>query len=179
MHVPAWPVLPSSTLAPDALAAKFASRSLAGLGVLQCDELTCWDEDLSPPTPTGDSSSVNLCSDYPMMPGCPGAPAPVQTVTVSGTPGYVAPSPNNSAQWAAFATQMLKSGMQLAQIQSIQPGTVVSANGAILRQSPGFAVPVTSSSTNIGLKANTSTTTLIVAGLAVAAVLFLQKGGGR
>jgi hypothetical protein len=62
-------------------------------------------------------------------------------VPYSGTV-YTAPSQSNSAQWASFATQLAKMGLSLAQINAIQPGTVVSANGAILRQNPGYAVPV-------------------------------------
>lgn len=58
-----------------------------------------------------------------------------------GVPGYTAPS-QSSAAWAGFAAQLAKAGMTLAEINAIQPGTVVSANGAILRQSPGYAVPV-------------------------------------
>ena len=46
--------------------------------------------------------------------------------------------PNYTAAIAALA----KAGLTLAKISSIQPGTVVSANGAILRQSTGLAVPV-------------------------------------
>ena len=57
------------------------------------------------------------------------------------TGSSVAPA-QNSANWAAFATALAKSGMTLAEINAIQPGTVVSANGAILRQSTGLAVPV-------------------------------------
>ncbi len=54
---------------------------------------------------------------------------------------YTAPS-QNSSQWALFATNLAKMGFTLAQINAIQPGTVVSANGAILRQNPGYSVPI-------------------------------------
>jgi len=70
----------------------------------------------------------------PVLPG-------ISTTTVGSTPGYVAPSQSSTA-WANFATALAKSGMTLAEINSIQPGTVVSANGAILRQATGLPVPV-------------------------------------
>ncbi len=185
MHVPAWPVLPSSTLAPDAIRAKFAPRSLMGLGTMICDTETCYDDgtqvvtETFPPTPTGDSSGVNLCSMYPSQSGCPGAPiAALPPVTVGQNVGVTVPA-QNSQQWGILAAQLLKSGMTLAQIQAIQPGTVVSANGAILRQSPGFAVPTPNTSTQFGLQASPNTTTLLIAGLAVVAVMFMGGRGGR
>src|SRR5271166_5916875 len=83
---------------------------------------------------------------------------------VGGSQGYVAPSVN-STQWAAFATALAKGGMTLAQINAIQPGTVVSANGAILRQSTGFAVPGTTGASLSSLS-SISPTYLMFGGLA-------------
>jgi hypothetical protein len=61
------------------------------------------------------------------------------TSTVGGSTGYVAPS-QSSAAWANFAATLAKGGMTLAEISTIQPGTVVSANGAIMRQATGYPV---------------------------------------
>jgi hypothetical protein len=44
----------------------------------------------------------------------------------------VAPSTANTAAWAAFATQLAKSGMTLAEISAIQPGEVVLPNGTVI-----------------------------------------------
>lgn len=92
----------------------------------------------------------------------------------SGTT-YTAPS-QNSAQWASFASSLAKMGFDLAKINAIQPGTVVSANGAILRQNPGYAV---GTSTGITANLGMSTTTLVIGGLGLLAVLFLFSGKGR
>jgi hypothetical protein len=184
MHVPAWPVLPDSTLAPDAVLEKFRGASLAGLGTMICDESGCYDDGTSPapPAPPTSDSSTNLCSLYPAM--CQGpqgvvTPAvPDQTVTTpTGTiaTGYTIPS-QSSAAWANVAAALVKGGMTLAQIQSIQPGTVVSANGAILRQATGLPVPVTTSTTNLGLSASGSSGILIAAAIGFAALLMM---GGR
>jgi hypothetical protein len=69
---------------------------------------------------------------------------------------------------------MGKAGMTLAQINAIQPGTVVSANGTILRQSTGYAVPGSTLSTSLGSMSSTSM--LMLAGVAVVALMFM---GGR
>jgi hypothetical protein len=82
---------------------------------------------------------------------------------------YQAPSQSSTA-WANFAAQMGKAGMTLAQINAIQPGTVVGANGQILRQSTGYAVPGTTLSSSLG-----SNSTLII-GLAALAGLMLFMG---
>jgi len=102
------------------------------------------------------ASTADLCTLYPSMcaGGVPistnvaplmvcadGSQVPASGVCATGATAYTVPSQSNTAQYAAWAAQMLKSGLTLAEIQTIQPGTVVSANGAILRQSPGYAVP--------------------------------------
>jgi hypothetical protein len=144
------------------------------------------------------SATSTLSAGCPGSPGCPGYVAPTATAaatlaqvyvcsdgsTVSdpslcatgsgATAGYTAPS-QSSAQWASFATQMLKSGMTLAEINAIQPGTVVSANGAILRQSTGYSVSgaTTSLSTALG---TSSSSLLMLGGLALAAILIMSMG---
>jgi hypothetical protein len=93
----------------------------------------------------------------------------------SSSPGdFVAPT-QNSAQWASFATNLAKMGFTLAQINAIQPGTVVSANGAILRQNPGYSVPVTGASAisaNLGGASNI----LLIGGGLLALVLVMSMG---
>lgn len=91
-----------------------------------------------------------------------------QTFTVPGAApvtGTVAPS-QSSAQWAAFSTAALKDGLTLAEINSIQPGTVVGANGSILRQATGLPVPV----------GNSLSTSLTAAGISMP--MLLLAGGG-
>ena len=94
-------------------------------------------------------------------------------LTESGSPysgaTYTAPS-QSSSQWAAFAAAMGKAGFDLAKLSAIQPGTVLSANGAILRQNPGYAVGSPTSALNLG-----SNSTLII-GLAAIAGLMLFVG---
>ncbi len=85
-----------------------------------------------------------------------------------------APS-QSSAAWANFATAALKSGLTLAEINSIQPGTVVGANGQILRQSTGLAVPVGSGVT--AAFGSSGSTMLLLAGLGIAAILFFKGKG--
>ena len=102
-----------------------------------------------------------------------------QYSTVTGTPYsgtvYQAPSSQTSAQWATFATNLAKMGFTLAQINAIQPGTVVSANGAILRQNPGYAVGTPTGSFSLGTS-SISTTALMVGGLLLLGALFMFSG---
>lgn len=98
----------------------------------------------------------------------------------SSSPGdFVAPS-QGSAQWSTFATNLAKMGFSLAQINAIQPGTVVSANGAILRQNPGYAVPVPGT-TSIGASIGGAGGNLLLigGGLLALVVVFSMMGKGR
>jgi hypothetical protein len=71
----------------------------------------------------------------------------------------------------------MKSGMTLAEINAIQPGTVVSANGAILRQNPGYAVGSTTTGTlNLGTGSISTSTMLMIGGLALVGILLMSKG---
>src|SRR5271166_4561043 len=169
MHVPAWSVLPDSTLAPPEVLAKFSSAAMAGLRGLGCG---CSETD-----DTGTCLDPEACASAPLTAGCPGSPGcpgyvdpsvntaiqaalpatpdtTVATSTGALAPGYTIPN-QSSAAWANVAAALVKGGMTLAQIQSIQPGTVVSANGAILRQATGLAVPVPGA-TNLGLGLSTT-----------------------
>jgi hypothetical protein len=116
------------------------------------------------------SSTTNLSSLF----ASEGLSVPSTGTASSG--GYVAPSGGtNTAAWAAFATALSKSGMTLAEINAIQPGTVVSANGSILRQATGFAVPGTTALTSLS---SSGSTMLLLGGLALV-VLFMVMGGRR
>jgi hypothetical protein len=167
---------------------------MRGMGTVVCDETgSCYDDGTTAAggvtlTPVGCTcvngtcvEDGNSCSSGPAVAPqwvCPdGSLPPASGVCPSGsqTQGYTAPA-QNSAQWASFATQLMKSGMTLAEINAIQPGTVVAANGAILRQSTGYAVPV-GSSVSTTLSSMSSSTLLMIGGLALVAVLFM--GGKR
>jgi len=109
--------------------------------------------------------------------GLPASTIDALTLANQITPSYslpagsmVAPSPT-STNWAAFATALAKSGMTLAEINAIQPGTVVGANGQILRQATGLPVPVAGGSVTAALGSNSSL--LLFGGLAVVVVLML------
>ncbi len=107
-------------------------------------------------------------TSYDLGPGYFGAAPPAGSVT--------APA-QNSAQWAQFATAALKSGLTLAEINAIQPGTVVGPNGQILRQNPGYAVGTPTGALNLG--SGISTSMLMLGGLALVAILFMSSKGGR
>jgi hypothetical protein len=156
---------------------------MRGLGTLVCDDMGCYDDG------TGAVSSGAQSPDYGVIPQTtvPAAFATFQDiaqlnpgayVTASGAPatGAAATAPaQNSAQWANFATSLAKMGFTLAQINAIQPGTVVSANGAILRQNPGYAVGTPTTGTlNLG---GLSTSTLLIAALVIGGVFMMSKGG--
>ena len=128
------------------------------------------DESTIQQLPSGSTlSDLGVQSTLPMGPtALPG----IQTTVVGSSSGYVAPSQSDAA-WAAFASQLAKSGMTLAEIQTIQPGTVVGANGAILRQAPGFAVP--SSGVSASLSSITSSPMLLVGLVAVGALALFSK----
>jgi hypothetical protein len=101
------------------------------------------------------------------------------TVVALPAGSAVAPSGSastNSAAWAAFATALSKSGMTLAEINAIQPGTVVSANGAILRQATGLAVPVGGVNAALG---SSSTTLWLVGGAALVVLVMMMSGNRR
>ena len=142
-----------------------------GFGDVQCyEDGTC--EDVSASTNTApDYTSTDLGGVVVPQ----GGSVTFGTFTDSSGQTYTnattAPAQSSTSQWAAFATAMGKAGMTLAQINAIQPGTVVSANGSILRQSTGYAVPGTTlTSTLSGM----STTTLLVGGLILVGVFMMM-----
>jgi hypothetical protein len=99
----------------------------------------------------------------------------VPTSSGASATGYVAPS-QSSAQWAAFAAALAKGGMTLAEINAIQPGTVVGANGQILRQATGLPVPV---GTGLTAALGSSSSMLLIGGVVVVALLFAMMSGSR
>ncbi len=121
---------------------------------------------------TGDPNLSTL--PYYPLPAGGGTYVDYSTGAPYSGPVYTAPS-QNSAQWASFASSLAKMGFDLARINAIQPGTVVSANGAILRQNPGYAVGSPTSSLNLGGSSNL----LLYGGLAVLALVAIStmKGG--
>lgn len=97
----------------------------------------------------------------------------------TGTPytgSYAVAPSQNSAQWASFASSLAKMGFDLARINAIQPGTVVAANGAILRQNPGYAVGSPTSSLNLGTGGGNL---LLYGGLAFGALLLVSSMKGK
>jgi hypothetical protein len=157
---------------------------MRGLGALVCDDMGCYDDG------TGAVASGAQSPSYGVIPqtSVPTAFAtfsdiaalnPGAYLTPSGAPavGAAATAPaQNSAQWANFATSMAKMGFTLAQINAIQPGTVVSETGAILRQNPGYAVGTPTTALNFAGTGMSSTTLLLIAALGIGA-MFMMKGG--
>jgi hypothetical protein len=92
-----------------------------------------------------------------------------------GGAAYTVP-PKGTSEWSSLASILVKGGLDLARINAIQPGTVVSKDGAILRQNPGYAVGSPTSSLNLG-----GGISPITIGLGVVALLVLMpmftKGG--
>jgi hypothetical protein len=75
--------------------------------------------------------------NYPGMPT--GTPS---DSTWQELPAEIAVPQQNTAAWANLAAVLAKGGFTLAQLQAIPPGTVINPSGQIIRQSPGYAVPV-------------------------------------
>jgi hypothetical protein len=103
-----------------------------------------------------------------------------QWETASGTPyqgpAYTVPSQSNAAAWANFANS-LKGVLTLAEMTQLKPGMVISPNGTILQQNPGYAVPAGgTASFNTALGGNT----IVYLGLAAVVLLgFSMMKGGR
>jgi hypothetical protein len=126
--------------------------------------------------PTQDTSGTTDLSSLFSSEGLSTASVPSLTTGGASQTGYVAPS-QSSANWAAFATALAKSGMTLAEINAIQPGTVVSANGAILRQATGLPVPVGTGIT--AALGSTSTTMWLVLAVVVGGAFLLMGNKSR
>jgi hypothetical protein len=169
----------------------FVGRQI-GLG----DDTTGDDTTVDTSTTDGTTYGATSGGQCPGSPGCPGyvdpsaasyaAPTTFTTLCADGSApiatggcsssggyatGYTAPAQSSSAAWAAFATAMGKAGMTLAEINAIQPGTVVGANGTILRQASGIAVPGTTLATTLGSNSTLIIGLVVVGGL----LLFMAK----
>ncbi len=126
-----------------------------------------------PPTSSACTCVNGFCLENGNSCASPGAPAaPVISAPV------VAPV-QNSAQWAQFASNMAKMGFTLAEINSMQPGTVVNPNGQIIRQAPGYAVTSGGPVLGTSLTAGGSSSILMIGGLLVGGLMLASmfKGG--
>jgi hypothetical protein len=173
-----------------------------GMGDVVCDsEGNCADDGSSIDSSGAsvDSSGTECAFGAPVGGVCPSATPSVGTgITGSSCPNgfqlnaaggqtglcnsypagsLTAPSQSDSAAWANFATTLTKSGMTLAEINAIQPGTVVSANGSILRQSTGLAVPVGSGSSLTAALGSGSGSMLVLLAVGLGAFLLLKGKG--
>ena len=157
------------------------TRRRRGLGAVVCDDMGCYD-DQTGETVSGSSSGLDTSTGLDQTGGVvvpQGGSVSFGTFldATTGAPYsgqvYTAPA-QSSSQWASFAAAMGKAGFDLAKLSAIQPGTVLSANGAILRQNPGYAVGTPTSSLNLG---GMSTTTLLVGGLLLVGVMFMMSKG--
>ena len=137
---------------------------------------TYWDAEGNLVDTSAGSSVTDLSSAFSEItsnvPNQSGAYTPTVAIPASGV---VAPS-QSSAAWASFATALAKGGMTLAEINAIQPGTVVGANGQILRQATGLPVPV---GTGITAAIGSSSSVLIIGGLIAAGLLFFVMSNKR
>ena len=92
------------------------------------------------------------------------------TQTVNGQQAYVAPS-QSSAAWAAFSTAMVKAGVQLATIATIQPGTAILPNGTIVSVPAGQSLSSTFGNLFSGVN---SSNVMMIGGLAIGALVLLS-----
>ena len=125
---------------------------------------------IASPTSPFDSTTTGplVSSDYPTVNSTSASQSyPAGSITV--------PPQSDSTAWAAFLTQMAKSGMQLAQLEAIPAGTIVNPSGQIIRQATGY--PVTSGTTLTG-SVNTSSV-LLFGGLALVGVVVLMSMNRR
>jgi hypothetical protein len=145
-----------------------------GMGALVCldpnDTSSCYEDSSS----TTDTVWTN---PYPT------GTAPVVQGPVSALPptAQITVPPQNTAAWAALAAQLVKGGFTLAQLNAMQPGTVINPSGQIVRQAPGYAVTtggaVLNSPLNIG--AGSSSSLLMIGGLIIGGVLLMSMSRGR
>ena len=167
MVIPVSATLPDSVLSPAAVARKFQSTSLMGLGSMgvrglgdtYCDDVGCYDDG------TTTTSALNCPGD----PGCPGYTPPVSDIGASNTVLSA-----SSTDWTKILQSLTTAGVDIAKLALIQPGTTLTASGAVSRQNPGYQIPG-SNTASLGLNTSGSNTTLLLVGLGLAAVLFMSK----
>jgi hypothetical protein len=121
----------------------------------------------------GDDASTDLTTNQSLISGG----IDWSSFGVQSSGGAATAPSQSSSDWAGFATALAKSGMQLAEINAIQPGTVVSSNGSILRQATGLAVPTGTSSVTATL--GSSSSTLLLLGGAALLMMFMFMGKNR
>jgi hypothetical protein len=163
-----------------------------GLGTTVCDDMgeNCYDDgttysgtgtatslgtSMGPANPfTDQSGTMTTCADGSVVAAgvaCPNQWQDASGSTYSGST-YTTPS-QSSSQWASFAAAMGKAGMSIASINALKPGMVISPNGTMLYQNPGYAVGTPTSSLNLS---GISSTTMLVGGLiAVALVMMMGR----
>lgn len=176
MLTPVPAVLPDSTLAPADILAKFSPQTLAGLGRVSglgvCGDCLGWDD-------TGEicvgGYDTSGCGDT--SGGSSSGPLfPITTPIVTTTP-IVMPSssggtvvsapPAGGTNWAQVAAALAQGGINIAELQNIQPGTQLTAAG-ITRQSPGATTQGTPLVTSTAVSAGGSTLMLLaIAGFAI------------
>jgi hypothetical protein len=110
-----------------------------GLGALVCDQdgVNCYDDGTVTPASTVVPSSDTVWTN----PYGAGSAYPIATPVASLPPtATIAVPAQNTAAYAALASQLVKGGFTLADLNAMQPGTVINPNGQIIRQAPGYAV---------------------------------------
>lgn len=135
-------------------------------------------------TPDSTETLTTYCSWFPQA--CAGTPTGSGSgggTSGGGYTGITVPAQGTPA-WAALLPLLIKSGIDVAKLATVQPGTVLQANGAILRQNGGYPVPVGTSGNNglpgVGIGLNISPTMLMVLGVG-AVILFTmnnRRGAG-
>lgn len=199
MIMPSYSVLPESISPDANVIAGFGTRSLSGLGCdcSETDPETGDCLDPSPCTTTGPTTSgLTQCADGSYVSGaCPPASTPLTNANAlcpggagcvqcaDGTwAGYGISCPTSKAnpqgltstgltqaQQTALASQIVKSGTQLATILALQPGQSVLANGSIISGATGVSSNLSS------VFAGTSGTTMLML-IALGALLLFSRG---
>jgi hypothetical protein len=113
------------------------------------------------------------------IPGSPygGGSGPSYTTPIDTTgPTYTAPS-QTSSEWPAFFAKLAQQGFTLAEINAIKPGTVVGPQGQILRQTPGYGVPV--GGTALSVSGGAGGSMLLIGVLVIGGVMLVMSMGKR
>ena len=133
----------------------------------------------SAPTVTTPTAAMGICAagyQVDAAGNCYNPSNPLNSLLGNYPAGSLtAPAQSDSAAWAAFATAATKAGLTLAEIGTIQPGTVVSANGQILRQATGFSLP-TNISSLFGSASGSSSSLLLLLASAGLIVFLMARG---
>jgi hypothetical protein len=157
----------------DGLHAYRPHRRGRGLGALVCldpnDTSSCYED--------GGAASTDTVWTNPY--GTGSAPLTGPVAQLPPTAQITVPA-QNTAAYAALANTLLKGGFTLAELNAMQPGTVINPNGQIVRQAPGYAVTSGGAVATAlpGTLAGISSTTLMVGGLLVVGALFMFSKKG-